>query len=343
MERNRRREFEEIEREITDSIEFKKYIIENSKDRQQYEIFALDFASVSDFGHYARCFLDLIRIDEENGLIAPSKTTLIETTSGTAGRGLAFVARRLGYSIQIFMPTPLHRRRIEALLDMILSDPKSSVVETPSADYVAGAVRELKNFLAQKSPSTARPRSSHLLNHSRRQESVKSFHRLIKDAWKNFGINSTSSPIVVAGLGGGCFSTPWFSFFKAELNDALTVGIEPAECPVNWVKVNGRNAYRSRFGRESVFTLHTLPGIAGWGVDFPLLNLDNVDEILLVEKEAVDAFFEDASRDHIFNFGRSTCACLVGTMGILSDRPPRPIIVPIYDRADLYRDESHGT
>lgn len=183
--------------------------------------------------------------EELAGNIAPGVFTIVETTSGTAGRRLAFVARRLGYSVRIYMPVPYYLRRLEALQEMLEWDPNSEPITTSPEEYVAGTVDQLKQFYeaSVQGQSLPGPRKYHILNHSRKPESINAFDTIIHESWKKTYSDEIDSPIVVAALGGGCFSTPWFSRFKKMYPKALKIGIEPQEAPVSFVRANGDAAY----------------------------------------------------------------------------------------------------
>src|SRR4249920_3328612 len=57
----------------------------------------------------------MIEAAERDGLIEPSRSTIVEATSGNTGIALAFVCAAKGYRLRIFLPQGMSRER-ESLL-----------------------------------------------------------------------------------------------------------------------------------------------------------------------------------------------------------------------------------
>lgn len=331
--------YDELLESIKASIRFRSLQIEQAKQVGIQEIIALDFTDAEDIGHYAYTFANLIRQSEELGEIEPGKTVLVETTSGTAGRGLAFVAKHLRYSVQLYMPDPIHSRRKDILEEMMNWDRDASeLILTPSTEYVQGAVAEMMKFheTHHQPRLGAEPLQYKFLNHSRRPESIKFFMEIIQFAWKKFAFERDVSPVVIAALGGGCLSTPWFRHFKDLFPTVRCVGVEPIEAPVSWVHKNGEESYLREFGCEPRYLPHKMPGTAGWDVKFPLLDLSLVDEIELISEPPVDDMFNEIANEADLSLGRSTVGCIVAAINQTQHLRRITPFIPIYDSAEFY-------
>ena len=64
-----------------------------------------------------RIGVSMIEAAEEEGLIEPGRTTIVEASSGNTGIALAFVCSAKGYPLRVFLPQGMSRER-EALLRM---------------------------------------------------------------------------------------------------------------------------------------------------------------------------------------------------------------------------------
>jgi cysteine synthase len=93
----------------------------------------------------------MIRVAEEQGLITPGKTTIIEPTSGNTGIGLAMVCAAKGYRCVITMPDNATAERVK-----ILTAYGAEVHLTPAAQRMPGAI-ELANQLAAEIPDSFIP------------------------------------------------------------------------------------------------------------------------------------------------------------------------------------------
>jgi cysteine synthase A len=94
----------------------------------------------------------MVTAAEQEGLIAPERSTLVEPTSGNTGIALAFVAAARGYRLLVTMPegASIERRKMLRLLGAV-------VVLTPAKAGMAGAISKAEEIVAS-TPDSWMPR-----------------------------------------------------------------------------------------------------------------------------------------------------------------------------------------
>ena len=95
-----------------------------------------------------RAALNMILTAEEQGLIVPGHTTLLDSTSGNTGIAYAMIGASRGYAVKLFVPANVSPERIAILtacgVDIALTDP---------LEGSDGAIREAR-ALAEAEPDT---------------------------------------------------------------------------------------------------------------------------------------------------------------------------------------------
>jgi len=197
---------------------------------------------------------------EQDGLITPGKTVLVEPTSGNTGIALAFVAASRGYRLIVTMPegASVERRKMLRLMDVQLE-------LTPARLGMAGAIARAREIL-ETTPDAWMPRQfDNPANpdiHAR---------TTAEEIWAD---TEGSVDIVVAGIGTGGTATGIARALKARKPGLAVWGVEPAESAV----LNGDEPGP-----------HGIQGI-GPGFCPSVLELDELDGVLTVsEREAIAA------------------------------------------------------
>ena len=98
-----------------------------------------------------RAALAMIEQAEQEGIISPDKTTIIEPTSGNTGIGLALVCLIKGYKLILTMPESMSKERRD-----ILSIYGAQLVLTPAQDGMKGSI-DKANELLNEIPNSYMP------------------------------------------------------------------------------------------------------------------------------------------------------------------------------------------
>ena len=238
-------------------------------------------ASVKD-----RIGINMINRAEQEGLISPGKTILVEPTSGNTGIALAMVAAAKGYQLILTMPETMSKER-RAMIQAY----GAKLELTPGNEGMSGCIRRAQQIAATLP-------DAYILQQFKNPANPE-IHRLTtaEEIWED---TDGKVDFVVAGVGTGGTITGVAEVLKQRKSSFQAIAVEPSNSPVLSGGAPGG---------------HKIQGI-GAGFIPEVLKVELIDEVIAVSDEEAILYGRRLAREEGILSGISSGAALAAAIKV---------------------------
>ena len=273
--------------------------LENLYKNQKVEIYG-KFESLNPGGSIKdRICLNMINKAEEEKLISPDRTTIIEPTSGNTGIGLALICAAKGYKLILTMPEDMSEER-----RMMLTAYGAEVVLTPMENQMQGSIDKCDELLSEIKDSFS-PKQFDNKNNPEVHKKTTAVEILEQ--------MDSNLDAFVAGVGTGGTISGVGSLLKSKLPNIKIIAVEPDECPT---LTSGKSA------------THLIQGI-GAGFIPNTLDQGSYDQIIRIKGKDAVRMTKNLAKNLGLFVGISAGANVLASIELSKTMPPDTKIVTI--------------